>query len=198
MVQVGMKYAASSAPLNELIRQFVDMSLPAFRMRSGPERRLCGEVTPLNCGGQFKPFVYLNGRIGGTGYLWSAITLQSSPPGLTRESILFARVRRRRWMAGSKPGHDEGERLPQTEKSRLSAGLSLTLAQFRSALVTRPLVRVRLLVLTARVLLLLARLLATALLLAGLLARVLILLTRGLILLARILVLFGHRGRLRY
>jgi hypothetical protein len=29
MVQVGMKYAASSAPLNELIRQFVDMPLPA-------------------------------------------------------------------------------------------------------------------------------------------------------------------------
>jgi hypothetical protein len=30
MVQVGMKYAASNAPLNELIRQFVDMSLPAY------------------------------------------------------------------------------------------------------------------------------------------------------------------------
>jgi hypothetical protein len=54
--------------------------------------------------------------------------------------------------------------------------------------VTRPLVRVRFLVLTARILLLLSGFLATALLLlAGLL-------TRGLILLARILVLFGHRG----
>ena len=34
MVQVGMKYAASSAPLNELIRQFVDMSLPAIAGRA--------------------------------------------------------------------------------------------------------------------------------------------------------------------
>ena len=51
---------------------------------------------------------------------------------------------------------------------------------------TCPLVRFRLLVLTARVLLLLAGLLATALLLAGLLTRILILL-------ARILVRVGHR-----
>ena len=62
-----------------------------------------------------------------------------------------------------------------------------------SELVTRPLVRVRLLALAARILLLLAGLLATPLLLAGLLTGVLILLTRGLILLARIWVLFGHR-----
>ncbi len=71
---------------------------------------------------------------------------------------------------------------------------ALALFSIGSALVTRPLARVRFLVLTARVLLLLAGLLATALLLSGLLARGLILLTRRLVLLARIWVLFGHRG----
>src|SRR5687768_16026787 len=68
MVQVGMKYAASSAPLNELIRQFVDMSLPAFPHALRTGTAACGELTPFNCGRQFKPFVYLNGRIGGAEY----------------------------------------------------------------------------------------------------------------------------------
>jgi hypothetical protein len=35
MVQAGMKYAASSAPLNVLIRQFPVMSLPASLPQRG-------------------------------------------------------------------------------------------------------------------------------------------------------------------
>jgi hypothetical protein len=35
MAQVGMKYAASSTPLNELIRQFVDMTLPVGPQAGG-------------------------------------------------------------------------------------------------------------------------------------------------------------------
>src|SRR6185312_942311 len=60
MAQVGMKYAAKSAPVNELIRQFVDMSLPAIVRCALIGPLLCGEVTRLNCGRQCKPFVYLN------------------------------------------------------------------------------------------------------------------------------------------
>src|SRR6478752_2413157 len=63
MVQVGMKYAASSAPLNELIRQFVDIVASRnFRVRPVGSP-LCGEVTPLNCERQCKPFVYLNAAV---------------------------------------------------------------------------------------------------------------------------------------
>jgi hypothetical protein len=39
MVQVGTKYAAKSAPLNELIRQFVDMSFPLDPRGRCPEPR---------------------------------------------------------------------------------------------------------------------------------------------------------------
>src|SRR5438105_4031423 len=60
MVQVGMKYAASKAPLNELIRQFVDIVASRnYRVRPAGAP-LCGDVTPLNCERQCKPFVYLN------------------------------------------------------------------------------------------------------------------------------------------
>ena len=76
---------------------------------------------------------------------------------------------------------------PKQKGPAFRRDLPALLLSLRSALMTRPLVRVWPLVRTARVLLLLTGLLATALLLAGLLTRVLILL-------ARILVLFGHRG----
>jgi hypothetical protein len=82
---------------------------------------------------------------------------------------------------------DDAESIPKQKGPAFRRDLPALLLSLRSALVTRPLVRVRFLVRTARILLLLARLLATALLLPGLL-------TRGLILLARIWVLFGHRG----
>jgi hypothetical protein len=52
--------------LNELIRQFLDMSLPALFRRPLDQGGGLGEVTPLNSGRQFKPFVYLN-RPGGCG-----------------------------------------------------------------------------------------------------------------------------------
>jgi hypothetical protein len=55
--------------LNELIRQFVDMS--ASRCSAAAPKGLCGfgsELTRLNGDRQFKPFVYLNGRIGALTY----------------------------------------------------------------------------------------------------------------------------------
>ena len=64
MVQAGIKYEARSAPLNVLIRQFLDI-------RSRPELEddarlrlayFCWrELTPLNCERQFKPFLNLTG-----------------------------------------------------------------------------------------------------------------------------------------
>ena len=89
---------------------------------------------------------------------------------------------------------DFQDRYLKTESPAFRRGLPALLLSLRSALVARPLVRIRTLVRTARILLLLARLLAAALLLAGLLSRVLILLSWGLVWLARIWVLFGHRG----
>jgi len=56
--------------LNQLIRQFVDMSIPAFRSAPNGRQRLDGEVTRLNCDGQFKPFIYLNGEGAGPTYLF--------------------------------------------------------------------------------------------------------------------------------
>jgi hypothetical protein len=48
--------------LNELIRQFVDIVASRF-FRNAPNGNggFAGELTRLNCEGQFKPFVYLNG-----------------------------------------------------------------------------------------------------------------------------------------
>ena len=45
----------------------------ALSKQAEPERRLNGEVTRLNCEGQFKPFVYLNGGDSGREYLRSGV-----------------------------------------------------------------------------------------------------------------------------
>jgi len=50
--------------LNELIRQFVDIVASRCVPRFPKAAALGGEVTRLNSTGQFKPFVYLNGRDG--------------------------------------------------------------------------------------------------------------------------------------
>jgi hypothetical protein len=54
--------------LNELIRQFMDIVASRF-FRNAPNGNggFAGELTRLNCEGQFKPFVYLNGRGSRTG-----------------------------------------------------------------------------------------------------------------------------------
>jgi hypothetical protein len=130
------------------------MSLPACPQRSEPERRLNGEVTRLNCEGQFKPFIYLNGGDSGREYLRS-----------------FA-------------ARGDGITISTKEKSRLSAGPScsrLIRSELATAL-TLLIGVLALLALTVRILLLLSGLLAAALLLAGLLTRVLILLARILVL----------------
>jgi hypothetical protein len=49
-------------PLIELMRQFLDMSLPLFSAKLREALGFSGDVTPLNCEVQFKPFVYLNVR----------------------------------------------------------------------------------------------------------------------------------------
>jgi hypothetical protein len=67
MVQVGMKYAASNAPLNELIRQFVDIVASRCSAALQSEAAVWRELTRLDCDRQFKPFVYLNGRGSRTG-----------------------------------------------------------------------------------------------------------------------------------
>ena len=55
-VQAGMKYAASSVPLSELIASVRPCRFPLSR--GAPSRRSDGDVTPLNGERQFKPFVY--------------------------------------------------------------------------------------------------------------------------------------------
>jgi len=159
------------------------MLLPACPQRSEPERRLNGEVTRLNCEGQFKPFVYLNGGDSGREYLRSLAAITS--------------FTRRPAFAGTANEGRVGQHDPK--KSPAFRRDLPALAQFRSELPTALALLVRVLALTVRVLLtvrillLLSGLLAAALLLAGLLTRVLVLLTRVLVLLARILVLVGHR-----
>jgi hypothetical protein len=102
--------------LNELIRQFVDMSLPAFPRAPDGERRFCGEVTRLNGDGQFKPFVYLNGGMERTG-----VPADSGRPskavmaGLDRSSIILQQNSWKRY--GPVRAHDrESDRQPSPKR----------------------------------------------------------------------------------
>jgi hypothetical protein len=56
------------------------MSLPAFPHALRTGTAACGELTPFNCGRQFKPFVYLNGRIGGAEYRFAGQIMAVSSP----------------------------------------------------------------------------------------------------------------------
>jgi hypothetical protein len=129
------------------------MSLPAFP-QNAPNGG-CGfavEVTRLNCDGQFKPFVYLNGR---------QTEPAGSSPGATSSDTQKSRL-----AAG-----------PSCFRS--NSGFELTAAL--TLLVRFLALSVRIL-LPVRILLLLPGLLAATLLLSGFLARVLVLLARVLVL----------------
>src|SRR5882724_1069365 len=88
------------------------MSLPAFRSAPNGQPRLDGELTRLNCDGQFKPFIYLNGGGAGPAYLLevspacgSRLRPAASWPDLIRPSIMLRKSPAgERWTPGSSPG----------------------------------------------------------------------------------------------
>src|SRR3954465_13794946 len=99
MVHVGTKYAATSAPLKVLIRQFValnvaihrsvDIPLPALRGAPYRGTRPRAEVTPVNGDRQSKGFVYLNWA--GAGFVSRARC--STPSALFRLRCVRERAR---------------------------------------------------------------------------------------------------------
>jgi hypothetical protein len=142
------------------------MSLPAFPQNA--PNGSCGfavEVTRLNWDGQFKPFVYLNGR-------------QTGPAGQAPE-MTSSDIQKSRLAAG-----------PSCFRS--NSGFELTAAL---ALLVRFLALTVRILLSVRILLLLSWLLAAALLLSGFLARVLVLLARVLVLVGHFGISLVERNR---
>jgi hypothetical protein len=118
------------------------MSLPALFRAFRKQQRLCGEVTRLNSAGQFKPFVYLNGRDG-----HRQTASKKTAAKKTGSKKTTARKEKPRLPAGP---------FLSTLRSKLAAGVLLLAGLLTAALLVAALLLAGLL---ARVLILLTRLL---------------------------------------